>query len=78
MTYTLFFILDYQFQKVFYVSLGNIFYCFCGGPLVVEAPGQLTSLPPALKSGPALTQPNLVCYRRRLTCRSVFWHTCTS
>jgi len=46
MTYTLFFIPDYQFQKVFYVSLGNNFYCFCGGPLVVEAPGQLPSLPP--------------------------------
>jgi len=53
MTYTLFFIPDYNFQKIFfYVSLGNIFYCFCGGPLVVEAPGQLLSLPP-LKSGPA-------------------------
>ena len=24
-----------------------IFYCFCGGPLVVEAPGQLPSLPPS-------------------------------
>jgi len=47
MTYTLFFIPDYQFQKVFfYVSLGNIFTVFCGGPLVVEAPGQLPSLPP--------------------------------
>jgi len=33
MTYTLFFIPDYQFQKLFYVSLGNIFYCF-----FVEAP----------------------------------------
>ena len=38
MTYTLFFIPDYQFQKYFYVSLGNIFYCFlwralsCGDP----------------------------------------------
>jgi len=39
MTYTLFFIPDYQFQKVFfYVYLGNIFYRFlwrplsCGGP----------------------------------------------
>jgi len=46
MTYTLFFIPDYQFQQVFfYVSLGNNFvYCFCGGPLVVEAPWQLPSL----------------------------------
>jgi len=26
MTYTLFFIPDYQFQKVFYVSLGNNLY----------------------------------------------------
>ena len=33
------FIPDYQFQKYFYVSLGNIFYCFCGGPLDVEALG---------------------------------------
>jgi len=37
---------------VFYVSLGNNFSLFfCGGPLVVEAPGQLPSLPPPLKSG---------------------------
>jgi len=28
MTYTLFFIADYQFQEVFYVSLGNIFTVF--------------------------------------------------
>jgi len=33
MTYALFFISDYQFQKVFYVSLGNNFLLFfCGGP----------------------------------------------
>jgi len=51
-TYTLFFIPDYQFQKVFfYVSLGNNFLLFyCGGPLVVEAPRQLPSLP-SFKSG---------------------------
>ena len=49
MTYTLFFIPDYQFQKVFFTSLGNIFTVFCGGPLVVEAPGQLPSLPLPLK-----------------------------
>ena len=44
MTYTLFFIPDYQFRKVgyFYVSLGSNFVTvFCGGPLVVEAPEQL-------------------------------------
>ena len=31
------------------------FYCFCGGPLVVEAPGQLPSLPP-LPLNPALIE----------------------
>ena len=47
MTYTLFFIPDYQFQKVFIVSFGNNFFTFfCGGPVVVEAPGLLPSLPP--------------------------------
>ena len=34
-----------SFKKYFYV-LGNNFSLFCGGPLVVEAPGQLPSLPP--------------------------------
>ena len=49
MTYTLFFIADYQFQEVFYVSLGNIFTVLyrpfsCGGPW---ATAQF-----AVKSGP--------------------------
>jgi len=49
MTYTLFFTPDYQFQKVFlYFLIGNNLLLFCGGPLVVEAPGQLPSLPPPL------------------------------
>ena len=41
MTYTLFFIPDYQFQKVFYVFLSNNFllFFFSGGPLLVEALG---------------------------------------
>jgi len=41
MTYTLFFIPDFQFQKVFfYVSLGNNFFTvFCEGSLLVEALG---------------------------------------
>ena len=52
MAYTLFFILDYQFQEVFLCFYVIIFYCFCGGPLVVEAPGQLPILPPPLN--PAL------------------------
>jgi len=53
MTYTCYFLFQIiSFNKYFYVSLGNnFFYCFCGGPLVVEAPGQLPSLPPSLKSG---------------------------
>ena len=38
MTYRLFLIPGYQFHNVF-VSLSNIFYCFCAGPLVVEALG---------------------------------------
>ena len=47
MTYTLFFIPDYHFQKVFFnVSLGNIFYCFRRGPLVVEALGNCPVCPP--------------------------------
>jgi len=52
-TYTCYFLFQIiSFNKYFYVSLGNnFFYCFCGGPLVVEAPGQLPSLPPSLKSG---------------------------
>jgi len=36
-TYCLFQIIS--FEKYFYVSLGNKFYCFCGDPLVVEAHG---------------------------------------
>ena len=40
-----------SFKKYFYVSLSNNFFTvFCGGPLVVEAPGQLPSLPPPLNS----------------------------
>jgi len=44
MTYTLFFIPDYQFKKKYFYVI--IFYCFCGGPW------QLPSLPLPLKSGP--------------------------
>jgi len=34
-------------EKYFYIFLGNNFFTvFCGGPLVVEAPGQLPSFPP--------------------------------
>jgi len=52
MTYTLFFIPDYHFQKVFLCfPIGNFLNTFCGGPLVVDAPGQLPSLPPPIKSG---------------------------
>ena len=55
----------YDLQAIFYSRLSvseSIFMFpqviifllfFCGGPLVVEAPGQLPSLPPPLKSGPA-------------------------
>ena len=40
-------------KSIFYVSVGNNFFTvFCRGPLVVEAPGQLPSLPPPLN--PAL------------------------
>jgi len=53
MIYTLFFIPDYQFQKVFFcVSLDNILLFFCGGPLVVEALGNCSVCPPPVKSGP--------------------------
>jgi len=46
-SYFLFHIIS--FKKYFYVSLGNNFLLFfCGGPLAVEAPGQLPSLPPPL------------------------------
>jgi len=56
MTYTLFFIPDYQFQKVFYVSLDNNFLLFfCGDPLVVDAAGQLPRLPSPFN--PALPEP---------------------
>jgi len=58
MIYTLFFIADYQFQKVFYVSLGNNFFTvFCGGPLVVEALGNCPVCP-LLKSGPVVDSPS--------------------
>jgi len=51
-TYTLFLFQIISFKKYFYVSLGINFLLFSyGGPLVVEASGQLPSLPP-LKSGP--------------------------
>ena len=56
MSYTLFFISDYQFQKVFLCFLRYNFFTVFGGPLVVEAPGQLPSLPPdSLQSGPVCT-----------------------
>jgi len=36
-----------SFKKYFYVSLGNnFFYCFCGGPLVVDALGNCPVCPP--------------------------------
>jgi len=44
-----------SFKKYFYVSLGNnviMFYCFCGGPHVVEALGNCPVCPPI---NPALT-----------------------
>ena len=54
MTYTVFFIPDYQFQKVFLMFPYVIsFYCFCGGPLVVEALGNCPVCP--------LLNPVLVC-----------------
>jgi len=37
-----------SFKKYFYVSLGNIFYCFCGRPPSCGGPGQLPSLPPLI------------------------------
>ena len=40
-----------SFKQYFYVSLGNNFYCFCGGTPSCGGPGQLPSLP-SLKSGP--------------------------
>ena len=47
MTYTLFFIPDYQFQKVFYVSLGNKFFTVVvEAALVVEALGNCPVCPP--------------------------------
>jgi len=44
-----------SFKKYFYVSLGNNFYCFLveAPYLCMEAPGQLPSLPPPIKPGPA-------------------------
>jgi len=58
MTYTLFFIPDYQFQKVFlYISLGNNFLLFFGGcSLVVEALG---NCPVCLRLNPALASVRL-------------------
>ena len=47
-------------KSFFYVSLGNNFFTvFCGGPLVVEAPEQLPSLPPPLN--PALFPGRQIC-----------------
>ena len=68
MTYTLFFTPDYQFQKVFlYFLIGNNLLLFCGGPLVVEAPGQLPSLPPPLHPALIMSAPSLlVC--NQVTC----------
>ena len=52
MTYTLFLFQIISFKKYFYVSLGNNFFTVLWRPLIVAAPGQLSSLPPPLKSGP--------------------------
>jgi len=52
MTYTLFPIIS--FKKYFYVSLGDIFYCFLWRPLSCGGPGQLPGFPP-LKSGPGVS-----------------------
>jgi len=55
MTYTLFLFQIISFKKYFYVFLGNNFFTvFRGRTLVVEAPGQLLSLP-TYKSGLAST-----------------------
>jgi len=35
-----------SFKKYFYVSLGNIFYCFCGGPPSCGGPGNCPVCPP--------------------------------
>ena len=40
-----------SFKKYFYVSFPLIFYCFCGGPVVVDALGSCPVCPP---SNPAL------------------------
>jgi len=40
----------YNLHALTIVIITKYIYIFCGGPLVVEAPGQLPSLPP-LKSG---------------------------
>ena len=45
MTYTLFLFQIISFKKYFYVSLGNNFLLFCGGPLVVEALGNCPVCP---------------------------------
>jgi len=46
MTYTLFFIPDYQFQKVFlFLWVVSFFTVFCGGPLLLEALGNCPVCP---------------------------------
>jgi len=54
MTYTLFLFQIISFQKYFYVSLGNIFYCFfLWRPLCCGGPWATAQYAPPLKSGPA-------------------------
>jgi len=52
MTYTLFFIPDYQFQKGIYVSLGNNFLLFLWRPLSCGGLWATAQFAPPLKSGP--------------------------
>jgi len=52
MIYTLFFIPGYQFQKYFYVSLGNNFLLFLWRPLSCEDPWATAQFAPPLN--PAL------------------------
>ena len=54
MTHTRYFLFQIvSFKKYFYVSLGNIFYCFLWRSPTCGGSGQLPSLPP-LKSGPVV------------------------
>jgi len=64
-SYVLFQIIS--FKKYFYVSLGNIFYCFVEAPLVVEALGNCPVCPPLNPAhGPAKDSQVTMCFFAKL------------